>query len=459
MNDDAFSVRQIDLASADADVGSGDIPSLSIFWWKDLPLGMQASLPDELPYTEARLRQLAAEFSAAQLAARSVALGAPLRATYEGWPKSVLSLAAALGVQNPLGCLDELATASSASAQHISVVICTRDRGPALAQCLQSIARQRSAPGEVIVVDNSRNATARPLCVRFPNVCYVHEPRPGLSVARSAGIRASRHDIIAFTDDDVEVHQGWTAEIARSFAQWDVEALTGLVLPARLDTIAQRRFQFDMGGFGATFVPLIFDQRFFEETRPSGAHVWKIGAGANMAFRRSAFERVGSFDERLGAGAAGCSEDSELWYRILATGGACLYEPRAVVFHHHRRDWPGFRRQIKAYMKGHVAALVVQYDNFGDRGNIDRIWKQLPAYFVRTFIKTLFEGPPGRTRILAAEVQGWLAGLQFLLRLGWRKQRTSNWLRKKTDDPQGSARTVPVSKSISKGPDRRPFLP
>jgi GT2 family glycosyltransferase len=418
----AFDVRHVDLATASANTDSG--PALSIFWWKDLPLGMRASLSDELPYGNAQLRQLTAEYAAAQLEARSVTLGAPLRATYEGRPKSALSLTAALDAEDLIDGLDEFAMASSTSAQNISVVICTRDRGPALADCLRGVAKQRSAPGEVIVVDNSSDGNARSVCEQFPQVRYVHETRPGLSLARNTGIRGSRLNIIAFTDDDVEVHPGWTAEIARAFAEQNVEALTGLVLPARLDTVAQRSFQFDMGGFGTTFVPLTFDRRFFEETRPSGAHVWKIGAGANMAFRRSVFERVGLFDERLGAGAAGCSEDSELWYRLLATGGACLYEPRAVVFHHHRSDWPGLRRQMRAYMKGHVAALVAQYDNFGDRGNIIRIWKQLPAYFLRTFIKALFEGPPGRIGILGAEMQGWLAGLQFLLRFGWRKQRT-----------------------------------
>jgi GT2 family glycosyltransferase len=423
VKEDTFRVRHIDLDATDGDGDTGETPTLSIFWWKDLPLGMRASLPDELPYSKAHLRQFAAEFSASQLAARSTSLGAPLRATYEGWPKSALSLSAALNAEDLIDGLDKLATASSVSAQNISVVICTRDRGPTLAECLRSVARQRSTPGEVIVVDNSRDGNARWVCVQFPEVRYVHKPRPGLSAARTAGVRASRRGIIAFTDDDVEVHAGWTAEIARAFAERDVEALTGLVLPARLDTVAQCRFQFDMGGFGTTFVPLTFDRRFFEETRPSGARVWKIGAGANMAFRRSVFERVGLFDERLGAGAAGCSEDSELWYRLLASGGACLYEPRAVVFHHHRSDWPGLRRQMRAYMKGHVAALVAQYDNFGDRGNIARIWKQLPAYFLSTFINALFQGPPGRISILAAEVEGWLAGLQFLLRFGWRKRR------------------------------------
>jgi GT2 family glycosyltransferase len=424
MTSEAFRVRHLDLDALHTDADGGDAPALSILWWKDLPLGMRASLPDELPFGGAQLRQLAAEYSAAQLAARSAPLGAPLRATYEGRPKTALSLVAALDAQHLVDRLDELATASSAPAQSVSVVICTRDRGHALADCLRGVVRQRSAPGEIIVVDNSHDGNAQSVCGQFPDVRYVHESRPGLSVARNAGVRASCKPIIAFTDDDVEVHSGWTAEIARVFSEWNVEALTGLVLPARLDTVAQCRFQFAMGGFGTTFVPLLFDHRFFQETRPSGAHVWRIGAGANMAFRRSVFERIGLFDERLGAGAAGCSEDSELWYRLLVAGGACLYEPRAVVFHHHRRDWPGLKRQMRAYMKGHVAALVVQYDNFGDHGNIVRIWRQLPAYFLRTFGRSLFESAPGRIGLLAAEVTGWLAGLQFLLRSSWRKHRT-----------------------------------
>src|SRR5206468_756069 len=157
--------------------------------------------------------------------------------------------------------------------------------------------------------------------------------------------------------DDAEPRANWTSEIVRVFAASDAEAVTGLVLPARLDTAAQRFFQFEMEGFGHRCLPLIFDHRFFTETCPMGAQVWRVGAGANMAFRRSVFDRIGNFDERLGAGASGCSEDSELWYRLLAGGGTCRFEPRAVVTHHHREDWSGLRRQMRAYAKGHVSAL------------------------------------------------------------------------------------------------------
>jgi glycosyltransferase involved in cell wall biosynthesis len=416
-------VRHVDLSTARNDAHPGDAAAFSIFWWKDLPLGMRASLPEELPFGEAQLRQFTAEYGAEQLAARCPALGAPLRATFEGRPRQALTLPHVLGSGKLVEELDALATMPPVPAEDISVVICTRERGEALAGCLKSVVAQASAAGEIVVIDNSKHGGAEPICRRFPEIRHVHEPRPGLSVARNAGIHASRGEIIAFTDDDVELHPNWTAEIARAFSNEDIEALAGLVLPARLDTRAQRIFQLEMGGFGTTFVPLRFDRRFFEETRPHGAHVWKIGAGANMAFRRTLFERIGLFDERLGAGASGCSEDSELWYRLLAEGGTCLYEPRAVVFHHHRRELPELRRQMRSYMKGHVAALVAQYDAFGDRGNLTRIFGQLPVYFLKTFLKGLVEKQCGRPETLVSEVAGWAAGLQFLCRPGWRRQR------------------------------------
>ncbi|MDW6022000.1 glycosyltransferase [Mesorhizobium sp. BAC0120] len=419
-----FPVRHIDLSAVRTDKHPGNAPAFSIFWWKDLPLGMRASLPDELPFGEAQLRQFVAEYAALQLAARSPAFGAPLRATFEGNPKPALTMAQVLEAGDHLiEEMDLLASATAVAAERVSIVICTRDRGEALAECLKSVTAQRSAPGEIIVVDNSESGNAEPICRRFPEVRHLREPRPGLSVARNAGIHASRGEIVAFTDDDVELHPGWTGEIARAFADESIDAMTGLVLPARLDTPAQCIFQLGIGGFGSTFVPLRFDHRFFDETRPNGAHVWKIGAGANMAFRRRLFERIGLFDERLGAGAAGCSEDSELWYRLLAKGGACLYEPRAVVFHHHRKDLHQLRRQMRSYMKGHVAALVAQYDEFGDRGNVARIFGQLPVHFLKRFLKGFLEGPRGRQETLAAEFAGWAAGLQFLVRSGWRRQR------------------------------------
>ncbi len=55
--------------------------------------------------------------------------------------------------------------------------------------------------------------------------------------------------------------------------------------------------------------------------------------GANMAFRASALEHVGLFDERLGPGAGGHEEETEMSARLRRAGFKIGYAPRALVYH------------------------------------------------------------------------------------------------------------------------------
>src|SRR6185295_9755611 len=55
--------------------------------------------------------------------------------------------------------------------------------------------------------------------------------------------------------------------------------------------------------------------------------------GANMTVRRHTFAVVGVFNEAIGPGAAGLSEDNELADRILKHGGWIGYMSRARVIH------------------------------------------------------------------------------------------------------------------------------
>lgn len=420
---DPMLVRHIDLSRERRGPPGDGRPMLAVLWWRDLPLGYVAGTADEVPFSGTALEALLARLAAEQRAARDPALGAPLQGGAEGDPKWRVTAFEAARCESTMDWLDTVSRLPPEPAGDLAVIICTRDRGEALTTCLTALAEQDSPPGEVIIVDNSRDQTARAICEGRPHVRYVHEPRPGLSHARNAGIRAASLPLVAFTDDDVQPTPLWTSEVVRTFRSSDAEAMTGLVLPSRLDASAQVFFQMRMGGFGTRFVPVRYDGVLYQETLREGPHVWRIGAGANMAFRRSVFDRVGLFDTRLGAGASGCSEDSEMWYRVIATGGACQYEPRAVVMHDHRSDWPGLERQMRAYMKGHVSALVAQADRFGDRGNMRRIWRQLPRYFLRELLESTHAQEPERRRILAQEVIGWATGLRYLAP-GWRRSAT-----------------------------------
>ena len=399
-----------------------DVPHHVVWWWDALPLGISTFSPAELPRREDELDALAAHFLAEQLVARDPTLGGVPAALGDGDTRLAVDFDAARRYDR-FSTIASIAAPSNRAATDMTIIVCTRDRPDSLRVCLAALLAQTSPPGEIVVVDNSSNRTALAVTAACSasHVRYVHEPVAGLSRARNTGLLHATGGIVAFTDDDVEVNANWSAELALAFERDpEAEAVTGLVLPASLDSSAKRMFEFEFGAFGSRCVPLRFDQRFFDVAFPRGLQVWRIGAGANMAFRRSTFEKVGLFDERLGAGAAGCSEDSELWYRILAGGGACLYEPRAVVRHHHRDDFSGLRKQMRAYMKGHTAALLIQYGRYGHRSNLRRAFLRLPRGFLRGGIHALVHGNRLRGQVLLSEVAGWLAGLLLPLGSRWR---------------------------------------
>lgn len=297
----------------------------------------------------------------------------------------------------------------------VSLVICTRDRPRELARCLASLAGQALRPDEIVVVDNASLSEETERVCRRAGVAYVREPRPGLDFARNAGARASTSDIVAYTDDDVVLHPGWLERLVAAFDVPEIWAVTGLVLPAELATPAQWHFE-RYWGFGRGFARTDFGPEFLRANEWLGCPVWRIGAGASMAFRRNIFALVGLFDERLDAGAAGCSGDSEFWHRILCAGGTCRYEPSAIVFHYHRRDWAGLRTQVRAYMRGHSAALLVQYERTGRRGNLRRLFLFFPGYYLKRILKRLLLRGDGSDLFMRDEMAGILSGIWFYLR-------------------------------------------
>lgn len=415
----AWKILHLELSQPVADLSA--MPDcarvLLVFWWHHVPIGHCELLAAQLPMPATQLLNLAAQAVTPAVgcallehgfrAALPVLSSNPAR----DQPPDFQALAA---LQQPLHQLQ--AQSINAPTRSVSVIICTRDRSEQLAQCLRSLQALNQPPHEILVVDNAPSTDAtQQLIAQMPHIRYIQEPRPGLSVARNTGIRHSTGEIIAFTDDDVQVHPDWVTRLQQAFLTEAVMAMTGLMLPAELETEAQQLFQGDSGGPNWHYQSIVFDFQFFNDMKRRGVPVWRIGAGANMAFRREIFDRVGLFDERLGAGASGCSEDSEFWYRILAEGWLCRYEPTAVVFHYHRRDMAGLQQQMYQYMRGHVAALLVQFARYQHWGNLHRLCIALPKYYTGLLCWGLVRGFKQRYRTLPAEISGCFAGVAFYL--------------------------------------------
>lgn len=392
-----------------------------VFWYRGVALGHREVPAEELPLSSSRMASIAAQAVTLAVGDRLPETGfsAPLPKCPPGLiPPPTPDLEALLKLERPLAALATRLPGPSPRTpmqSSISVVVCTRNRPAELSRCLASLHRLSVPPREVLVVDNAPNVPhTREAVERFPGVRYVAEPRPGLSAARNAGIRSSTGDIIAFTDDDVSAHPDWVYRLEQAFREPRVMVVTGLVLPAELQSEAQVLFETEMG-FNLGPRPRLFDRRFFAYQKNRGVHVWSIGAGANMAFRRSVAQRLGGFDERLGAGAAGCSEDSEFWYRVLADGGECRYEPAAAVFHHHRREMNGLERQSAAYMRGHVAALLAQFARYGHAGNLVRLAFFIPRHYIKRYARGVLARDKRKRRAAVRQMSSGLSGLRYWL--------------------------------------------
>lgn len=406
-------VVDVDLAALPDRLEDRGRPIHVVIWHEDLVLGACPVPRDQLPLSGTALRDLLVPATLPALWGHLFEPDRELMRSMDDAPP----LHELLELDDPFGELHRrLDLAPDMVGDDVSILICTRDRPDDLERCLHSLRSLDPAPGEIVVVDNaSVAASTREVCESVEGVVYVREDRPGLDVARNAGLAAATRSIVLFTDDDVEVHPTLVGRIAQAFEDPSVAAVNGQVLPIELESEAQVIFE-TLWGLGKGFVPKYFGSLYHSRFRSRGTPVWEIGAGANMAFRRSIFDEVGGFDERLGAGAAGCGDDSEMWYRILAAGRRIRYAPLAVVRHRHRREDDALASQIRAYMRGHTAALLVQHANTGDRGNLVRLAIVLPRYFADRAVMRLISGPAPDSAMLRHEVTGSMAGVVYYLR-------------------------------------------
>jgi GT2 family glycosyltransferase len=240
----------------------------------------------------------------------------------------------------------------------ITAAVCTRDRPEGLAALLQSLLAQSYPRLRILVVDNApSDDRTRQLVSGMADehdIGYVCEPRPGLSWARNRAAEEASTEVVAWVDDDEVCDRWWATEIARGFVEVpDADAVTGLVFPAELNTPSQVWFErFNGVARGRGFERAVLSPTTV--SRPSMLYpLPPFGIGGNMAFRRSALERIGGFDCALGPGTAAMDgDDTAALSLLLLAGGTVVYQPSAIVHHRHRRDYAELRGLLLGYGRG-----------------------------------------------------------------------------------------------------------
>ncbi len=275
----------------------------------------------------------------------------------DGLPEAAGLSARGLQVEAMPPCLQARAQ-FLAHAPFASVIVCTRDRAEHLERCLDLLTQLAYPHYEIIVVDNAPKtlATADLVARRYAHLAsirYVREDRPGLAWARNCGLEHARGEIVAYIDDDERPSPHWLTELARGFASAEnVACVTGLCLPAELETPAQVWFE-QFGGLYRErgFRELAFNLTNHRPRDPLFPYMpSKMGVGGNMAFSTAPLRTLGGFDPALGTGTmARGGEEGAAFLEVIKKGYTLIYRPAALVRHFHHRDYDGYRRQLYGY--------------------------------------------------------------------------------------------------------------
>jgi glycosyltransferase involved in cell wall biosynthesis len=252
-----------------------------------------------------------------------------------------------------------------------TVLICTYNRADLLREtleALQAMAPPSDCDVEIVIVDNNSTDATRDVVAaftaggqRFP-VRYLHEVQQGKSFALNLGLRHSRGDVIALTDDDVLPADDWLSRVVSAFRAHDVTFVFGKVLPRWSVTpppeMLTERAQHIWGplallDYGDT------PMHYAPESCGQGLPI-----GANLSFSREALLTLGGWRTDLGKvnNTLISGEDHEIFMRLrrhdLYRG---LYDPENYVRHYvpaERLTRTYFRRWF--YWSGKTRALMLQ---------------------------------------------------------------------------------------------------
>lgn len=201
-----------------------------------------------------------------------------------------------------------------------SVIVATHNRPESIGRLAASLAPELATGSREIIVAENGTPSPMQLSLQGAPVKHLHEPRAGKCRIQNRAIAQATGEILVFLDDDLIVAPGYLEAVERFFdTHREFAAMKGRILPAEdpEKKVGPMAVYLDL--------PIADDGEEVIEVRGV--------LGANMAFRASAIKQVGPFDERLGPGAGGHEEETEMSDRIRRAGFRIGYAPEALVYH------------------------------------------------------------------------------------------------------------------------------
>ncbi len=286
----------------------------------------------------------------------------------------------------------------------VSVVVPAYRDPERLRACLDALAEQRypAADFEVVVADNGSEPPLEAQVGPRSGVRFVRETAPGSYAARNAGVRASRGDILAFTDSDCLPEPGWIAAGVAALGALPDGGLVGGRVEVYLSDPAHPS-------------PTELYEAVLAFRQERNVRVGHFAVTANAFTTRDTFTRVGPFDASMVSGG-----DREWGRRVHAAGLPAIYAHDAVVLHPARRSFAEIARKMARVARGHHA--LAARDGGGRRfAELGRALAPPVASLVEIWSSDRLRGPGQRVRASAVAVAAkyrWAAARLHLLTTG-----------------------------------------
>ncbi|NJD78814.1 MAG: glycosyltransferase, partial [Candidatus Methanoperedens sp.] len=222
---------------------------------------------------------------------------------------------------------------------NVSVIIPVYNEKTGICRAVESVLNQ-SYEGkiEVIVVDDASTDGTYDLIKKYPVRIFRHDNNKGVSSARNTGAYQARGDIIAFTDADDIADCDWIRKLVDTYTAYNVDAVEGGVqltfinLKTRISRLLAER-------------TILFNK---------GTKIMLSGRGSNQSFKRSAFIKIGGYDENLSRW-----EDFEIILRLNNAGFSSKFNPDAIVYVYQTEE--SFLKNSMKIFKGSIMASSVHY--------------------------------------------------------------------------------------------------
>ena len=209
----------------------------------------------------------------------------------------------------------------------VSVIIPNWNGEAHLPACLAALRAQTHPNFETILVDNASSDESLELTARdFPEVRILRLERNfGFPRACNQGIHAARGDVLALLNNDTQAAPDWLAEVVAAFERHPSAGsiASKMLLFDRRDVLHAAGDFFGLDGIPGNRGVWQPDTGQYAEGPVFSAN------GGSAAYRRALLDDVGLLDEDF---YFSC-EDVDLGWRAQLRGWACIYAPRAVVYH------------------------------------------------------------------------------------------------------------------------------